>query len=149
MKKIVEDGVVGGLYYNFILMDQATISATIEVEDMVPVQFDLPLKQETTVRLTQPTSIQGASVTLSTGGLNIVKAPTNIILPAGTELPIKLDMVVPVDTTIPITLSVPINIPLNQTELHIPFVGLQNVVKPFYELLNSLPDSLGEFFTGK
>ena len=104
LKKIVEDGVVGGLYYNFILMDQATISTTIEVDTTVPVQFDLPLSQETTVRLTRPTTIQGASVTLSTGGLNIVQAPTTIILPAGTELPIKLDLVVPVDTTIPITL---------------------------------------------
>jgi hypothetical protein len=149
LEKIVEDGVVGGLYYNFILMDQATISTTIEVDTTVPVQFDLPLSQETTVRLTRPTTIQGASVTLSTGGLNIVQAPTTIILPAGTELPIKLDLAVPVDTTIPITLTVPVNIPLNQSELHTPFVGLRNVVAPFYELLNSLPDSWEEFFTGK
>ncbi len=149
LKKIVEDGVVGGLYYNFILMDQATISTTIEVDTTVPVQFDLPLNQETMVRLTRLTTIQGASVTLSTGGLNIVQAPTTIILPAGTELPIKLDLVVPVDATIPINLTVPVNIPLNQTELHTPFVGLRNVVAPFYELLNSLPDSWEEFFTGK
>ncbi len=149
LKKIVEDGVVGGLYYNFILMDQATISTTIEVQDNIPVQFDLLINQETTVILTQPTSVQGATVTLSTGGLNIVQAPTNIILPAGTKLPIKLDMVVPVNTTIPITLTVPVNIPLNQTELHIPFVGLQKVMAPFYDLLNNLPDSWGEFFTGK
>jgi hypothetical protein len=32
-------------------------------------------------------------------------------------------------------LNVDVDIPLNQTDLHEPFVGLQGVVKPYYCLL--------------
>lgn len=148
-KKTITDNFVGGLYYNFILLDQATIQANVEVEDIVPVQFDLPLKKETTVRLTEDTQINGARVTVRTGGLNIANAPADIVLPEGTLLPVELDMVVPVDTTIPVTISVPVNIPMSETELHDPFVGLQDVVSPIYWWLYNLPDSWWEFITGK
>jgi hypothetical protein len=147
-KKVAEE-IAGGLYYNFILMDQATIVSTVEVDTDMPVQFDLPLKRETTVRLTKATEIDGARVTLRTGGLNIVNAPADIILSEGTILPVELDMVVPVDTTIPVQISVPVTIPLNETELHAPFVGLQEVVSPIYWWLDDLPDSWWEIFTGK
>jgi len=148
-KKTITDNFVGGLYYNFILLDQATIQTTVEVEDTVPVQFDLPLKKETTVRLTKDTQINGARVTVRTGGLNIANAPADIVLPEGTLLPVELDMVVPVDTTIPVKISVPVNIPMSETELHDPFVGLQDVVSPIYWWLYNLPDSWWEFITGK
>lgn len=71
----------------------------------------------------------------------ISRANTNIILPAGTSLPIHLSLTVPVDQQIPVDLLVDVNIPLNETELHEPFVGLQEVVKPYYTLLGSVPDS--------
>lgn len=141
LKDLVQNQLLGGLYYNFILMDQATIESDIRVDDTIPVQFDLRVNTHTVVTLTENTPIQGATVSLSTGGLNIVQAPTNIILPAGTRLPIALDIVVPVDTTIPVQLVVPISIPLAETELHEPFVGLQRVVAPFYDLLARLPSS--------
>lgn len=144
IKSLVTDDVVGGLYYNFLLMDQAKIVTTVQVEETIPVQFDLPLKQKTRVVLTKDTPIQDASVSMSTGGLNIVQAPTDIVLPAGTVLPVELDLVVPVDTHIPVTLTVPVDIPLNQTDLHQPFVGLQDVVSPFYWLLIKLPNSWAE-----
>lgn len=145
-KKVLED-MVGGLYYNFILMDQATIVSTVEVDADMPVEFELPLKQETTVRLTKATKIDGARVTLSTGGLNIVNAPADIVLSEGTILPVELDLVVPVNTTIPVQITVPVNIPLDETELHAPFVGLQDVVSPIYWWLDNLPDSWWEIFT--
>ncbi|MEJ2759558.1 MAG: hypothetical protein P8046_13840, partial [Anaerolineales bacterium] len=78
---------------------------------------------------------------LNTGGLNIVQAPTDIILPKGTALPIKLNLTVPVDTEIPISISVPVEIPLNETELHEPFVGLQEVISPYYWMLIDQPNS--------
>jgi hypothetical protein len=87
------------------------------------------------VVLREPASINGARVTLNTGGLSINNAPADIILPAGTTLPVHLELVVPVQQTIPITLTVPVDIPLNQTELHEPFTGLQQVIAPFYWLL--------------
>jgi hypothetical protein len=144
IKSLVTDDVVGGLYYNFLLMDQANIETTVQVQDTIPVQFDLPLKQKTRVVLTKDTPISDASVSMSTGGLNILQAPTDIVLPAGTVLPVELDLVVPVDTEIPVTLTVPVNIPLSQTELHEPFVGLQEVVSPFYWLLIKQPNSWAE-----
>ncbi|MFN2145205.1 MAG: hypothetical protein ACK2T7_07615 [Anaerolineales bacterium] len=138
---VLTDKFIGGLYYNFILMDQATIETTVTVEDTIPVQFDLPLNQNTVVVLTKDTEIKGATVSLNTGGLNIQSAPTDIVLPKGTRLPVKLDLSVPVDTEIPISLSVPVDIPLAETELHQPFTGLQEVVSPFYWMLKEPPSS--------
>jgi hypothetical protein len=37
-----------------------------------------------------------------------------------------------VDTQVPVVLDVPVNIPLSETELNEPFVGLQEVIKPLY-----------------
>lgn len=144
ISKIVTNELVGGLYYNFVLMDQATIETTVMVEDTIPVQFDLPLAQNTIVVLTEDTEIKDATVSLNTGGLNIQTAPTDIVLPKGTRLPVKLDLSVPVDTEIPISLTVPVNIPLEETELHKPFTGLQDVVAPFFWMLMDPPSSFGE-----
>jgi len=141
IKHILMNDVVGGLYYNFLLMDQATIKTDVQVDDSIPVQFDLPLEQNTVVVLTQDTLIEDATVSLSTGGLNIYQAPTDIVLPKGTRLPVALDLSVPVDTQIPITLTVPVDIPLNETELHEPFVGLQDVVSPWFWMLANQPNS--------
>ena len=140
IKALVSNQLIGGLYQNFIKMDQARITTTVEVNDTIPVVFDLPVQTDTVVVLTQPTRIKGANVNLSTGGLSI-RAPANIVLPAGTELPVALNIVVPVNTTVPVKLTVPVDIPLQQTELHEPFVGLQDVVAPYYDLLSSPPDS--------
>jgi hypothetical protein len=139
IKEILTNKVVGGLYYNFVLMDQATIKTTVMVEDNIAVTFDLPLQQNTIVILTEDTPIEGATVTMNTGGLNIRSAPTDIVLPEGTELPVKLDLIVPVNTEIPISLTVPVDIPLNETELHQPFVGLQDVVSPLFRMLLDPP----------
>jgi hypothetical protein len=144
IKQALTDDLLGGLYYNFLLMDQAEISATVRVEDTIPVQFQLPLNQNTVVVLTEATPIDDARVSLTTGGLNINNAPADIVLPAGTELPVRLDLVVPVDTNIPVVLTVPVDIPLSETELHKPFVGLQEVVSPYYQMLNDLPGSWHE-----
>lgn len=142
LKSIVEGDVLGGLYTNFQLMDTAHIRTTIPVSTEVPAKFDLPLSTNTVVTLTEDTRIQGATIyNLSAGALYISQANTNIVLPAGTNLPVALNLTVPVDQKIPVNLMVEVDIPLNQTELHQPFVGLQEVVKPYYTLLNSLPNS--------
>lgn len=141
IKHMLTNDVVGGLYYNFLLMDQAKIATSIQVEDTISVQFDMPLNQKTMVVLTKDTPIDGANVSMRTGGLNIYQAPTDIILPKGTKLPVELDLVIPVDTQIPVSLTVPVDIPLSQTDLHEPFVGLQDVVSPFYWMLVDQPNS--------
>ncbi|RLD05717.1 MAG: hypothetical protein DRI32_03800 [Chloroflexi bacterium] len=123
-----------GLYDNFQLMDAAHIKTNIVVEDTIPVQFSLPLQQPTTVKLSEDVTIYGAYVVINTPTINI-NAPATVTLPAGTDLPIFLDLVVPVDTTIPIKLNVPVDITLAETDLHKPFVGLQDVVQPLYCLV--------------
>jgi len=131
-------GLLGGLHQNFVKMDAASIKTTIHVEKDIPVQFTLNVSGGTNVTLSDDVAISGALVTVNTGGLNINNARANIVLPAGTVLPIFIDnLVVPVDKTVPAILDVPVNIPLNQTELHDPFVGLQKVVEPYYCLLQT------------
>jgi hypothetical protein len=140
LKRMIGNNLVGGLYENFILMDQAHIKTNIAVANDVPVNFNLSISQDTIVTLTQPTRINGAMVNLNSGGLAI-NSPANITLPAGTNLPVHLELTVPVNTTIPITINVPVDIPLQDTELHKPFAGLQQVVGPYYWLLQPGIDS--------
>jgi hypothetical protein len=132
----------GGLYANFEKMDRASIQTNVVVNTEIPVQFDLQLNQQTDVILSQDVTINNALVTVNTGGLNISRANTTIVLPAGTTLPVFLNLVVPVDTKIPITLDVPVNIPLSETELNEPFVGLQDVIHPLYCGLNPAATNL-------
>ena len=129
-------GLLGGLYTNFEKMDRAHITRTIPVQATIPVKFDLQLNQQTNVILSQDVTINNALVTVQTGGLNITRALTTIVLPQGTNLPIVLNLTVPVDTTIPVALNVEVDIPLNETQLHDPFVGLRKVVEPFYCMIN-------------
>jgi len=132
------NGLLGGLHENFVKMDNANIKTNIHIEQGIPVQFTLNVSGSANVTLSDNVAIDGALVTVNTGGLNINNARANIVLPAGTVLPIVIDnLVVPVDKTVPAVLDVPVDIPLNQTELHEPFLGLQKVVEPYYCLLQS------------
>lgn len=135
------NGLLGGLYANFEKMDRAHITTNIPVQTEIPVQFDLQLNQQTNVVLSQDVTINNALVTVKTGGMNITNALTTIVLPQGTNLPVVLNLTVPVDKMVPVSLNVAVDIPLEQTQLHEPFVGLQDVVKPFYCMLE--PGALG------
>lgn len=127
---------LGGLYTNFEMMDRAHITTNIPVQTEIPVKFDLQLNQETNVVLSRNVTISNAYVTVRTESMNITNALATIVLPQGTNLPVTLTLTVPVDKMVPVTLNVPVDIPLKDTQLHDPFVGLQDVVKPFYCLLN-------------
>jgi hypothetical protein len=151
LKKVVSDQLIEGLYTNFVKMDGAHIvttilvSDTIQVSDTIPVVFDLPLAQKTEVKLTQDTPVNNATIFL-----NGRAVPLDLVLRKGTALKIGLDLTVPVSQTIPVVLNVPVqmkvpvDIALDQTDLHRPFVGLQEVVSPYRELLGGLPDSWRE-----
>jgi hypothetical protein len=128
---------LGGLYENFEKMDRAHITSSIPVTTTIPVKFDLQLNQQTNVVLSQDVTIDNAVVTVKTGGLNITNALTTIVLPQGTSLPVVLNLNVPVDVSVPVVMNVPVDIPLDQTQLHEPFTGLQQVVRPFYCMVNA------------
>ncbi|MBN2550029.1 MAG: hypothetical protein JXB15_12775 [Anaerolineales bacterium] len=148
LKSLVQNQLIGGLHENFVKMDNAHIRTTIQVvdtiqvQDNIPVVFDLPLKQNTLVTLTQDTAVKNATIFLNNSPVKL-----DLILKKGTELNIALDLIVPVNQTIPVVLNVPVNlqvpvdIDLAQTELHEPFVGLQSVVYPYKQLLESMPGS--------
>jgi hypothetical protein len=125
------NGLLSGLYGNFIEMDKASISTTITVNKQVPIDFMLPIQQNTDVTLTQSVTIPNAHVVINSGGLTI-NAAASIMLPAGTNLPIALNMAVPVQFSVPVTLQVPVNIPLAQTELHQPLTGLQDSIRAYF-----------------
>jgi hypothetical protein len=97
------------------------------------------------VVLSQDTPITGATIFL-----NGAAVPLDLVLSEGTILNIQLDLTVPVSQTVPVILdvpvdlTVPVDIPLNETELHQPFVGLQNVISPYYWQLSAPPNSWQE-----
>jgi hypothetical protein len=146
LKRVVGDALIGGLHDNFVQMDSAhirttiTVSDTIQVADTIPVVFDLPLNTRTTVTLVEDTPIDGVTIYLNNSPVTLP-----LVLPEGTPLKIRLNLsvpvsqTVPVNLTVPVLLSVPVDIPLDQTELHQPFVGLHQVVEPYRALLSGLP----------
>ncbi len=140
LKDALYTQLVNGLHENFQAMDKAVIDEIIEVNDTIPVRFELPVSTTTRVTLTEPTQINGAQVSITSGVLNI-NAPANIVLPAGTSLPIALNINVPVDESVPVSLDVPVYIKLKDTGLGTPFEGLIGVVSPYDSLLLNADDS--------
>lgn len=124
-------GLLGGLYTNFVKMDQATISTTIPVDATIPLNIVVPVQTTTQIKLAEAVTIPNAHVRITTGAVNI-DSNAVVTLPAETPLTVRLDFPLNVQNSIPIHLDVPVNIPLNQTQLHEPFVGLQKVVEPWY-----------------
>jgi len=151
LRDLVATRLVGGLYTNFVKMDDAHITTTvlvtdtIQVNDTIPVVFDVPLKKNTTVTLNKDTPISNTIIYLNGSPVTI-----DLILPKGTALNIHLDISVPISQTVPVVLDVPVqlevpvDIPLNETELHEAFVGLRTTVEPYHFLLQNLPESWEE-----
>ena len=117
---------IGGLYDNFVRLDKATISRTIPVDAKIPLDLTVPVQTRTTILLSEPTVIHSPRVFIQTGGLTL-NAPALVTLPANQPLLVDLNFNLPVRTTVPVHLDVPVSIPLWETELHGPFVGLQGV----------------------
>jgi hypothetical protein len=133
--------VLGGLYSNFLAMDQATIRSNIPVDASIPLNIMVPVNNTgATITMAGAPAEFDAYVVINTSILKI-NAPARVtLLRSITPLNVNLNnLVVPVQTSVPVHLDVPVNIPLQNTELHQPFVGLQNVVRPWYCLF--LPKS--------
>ena len=127
-------GLLGGLYTNFVKMDQATIAANIPVDATIPLNIVVPVQATTRITLAESAVIPNAHVRINTGAVNI-NANAVVTLPANTPLVVNLDFPLTVQNNIPVHLDVPVNIPLNQTQIHEQFVGLQEVVEPWYCLV--------------
>jgi len=129
--KTTLNGLLSGLYGSFVEMDKASITTTITLDTQIPLNFTLPIQQNTDVTLIDSVTIPNANIVINSGGFNI-NAPARVTLPAGTNLPIALNLAVPVQISIPVTLQIPVNIPLAQTELHQPITSLQNTIRSYY-----------------
>jgi len=127
-------GLLGGLYNNFVKMDQASIISTIPVDANIPLNIVVPVQTTTQITLAESVTIPNAHVRINTGSLNI-DADAAVTLPANTPLTVNLDFPLTVQNSIPVHLDVPVNIPLSATQLHEPFVGLRQVVEPWYCLV--------------
>src|SRR5512138_1056934 len=72
IKNGIAEPLVDGLHKNFVGLDEAVIIRTIQVDDSIPVVFDLPLNQSTNVVLTSDVPLAAnATFTLPGGGGNI------------------------------------------------------------------------------
>lgn len=130
----IGSSLIGGLYSNFEKMDRATIKTVIPVDAQIPLNITVPVQTTTQITLAEAVEIPNAYVRIITGAINI-DSTALIILPAGTPLMVNLNFDLPVQAMIPIHLEVPVDIPMAETELHEPFVGLQEVVRPLYCLV--------------
>lgn len=136
-------GLLGGLYDNFVKMDQATISTVIPVDANIPLNFAVavdrsePTNLETEIKLSRAATIDGVRVVINQPGTEFkLNSLATITLPKDTVLNVFIQRFdIPVQNSVPIHLDVPVNIPLNQTQLHEPFVGLRQVVQPYYCLV--------------
>lgn len=132
---------VTGLSDSFVQMGEASIVRTISVDDEIPVVFNLPLQEQTDVVLQEavPMSVPATFVLPAGGGT--INGVVSLQLPAGTSLPVALDLTVPVSTTIPVSLDVGVDIPMQETELAVPFNTLRTLFQPLDAFLGGLPES--------
>lgn len=128
--KTAMNGILSGLYEHLAALGNTNITSTVMVETQVPLDFMLPIQQDSEVILTQNVAIPNAHIVINSGGLTI-NSTANITLPAGTSLPVALNLSVPVLHSIPVSLQVPIYIPLSQTELRAPLDGMQETLRTY------------------
>ena len=130
---------VGGLTQSFDEMGSAVIVRTITVDDQIPINFTLPLNQQTNVVLSEavPLNVQAQMVLPDGGG--VINGRVSLELPQGQVLPVELSLDVPVSQTVPVQLAVPVDIPLAETDLGVPFNRLRSLFTPLNDLLSGLP----------
>ncbi len=148
----IANPLVGGLTQSFNEMGDASIVQTIVVDDQIPIQFTLPLNQQTRVVLSEPVPLSVPARFVFPDGGGAINGQVSLTLPEGQELPIHLALDVPVSQTIPVRLSVPVDIPLDQTELGVPFNRLKALFNPLNDLIGGLPATgaeLNERLTSK
>jgi hypothetical protein len=138
----IKSAIVGPLVVNldtaFMHLGEAHIRDTISINQKVPVQFTVPLKTQTVVVLTQPVPLR-APAKFSLGAFGEINGTVSLNLPTGMALPVMLDLQVPIDHQLPVTFDQPIDIDLGKKGLGPVVDELRGILKPYIELINSLP----------
>jgi hypothetical protein len=150
----------------FVGLGEATIDTTVQIDEPIPIQFDLPLDQPLTIDFQLPIEQStGVALTesvplnlparfhLPSGG-GVINGSVSLALPAGLRLPIHLNMTVPVNQTVPvrmtvpvsqtvpITMDVPVSIKLGEAGLDPAVQDLRAVFEPLRVQIESLPDGI-------
>ncbi len=138
--KMTLASILGQLDSAFQGLGAATIVDTIKIDQQVPVRFDLPLSQDTTVVTQAPVPIN-AYATFSMGQFGSINGNVSLALPAGTSLPVHLELNVPVSNTIQVAFSQPISIPLAAKGLGPVVAQLRSALEPLIGVVQQLPDA--------
>jgi hypothetical protein len=130
---------IGGLYKGFNDLNAAVIEAQIPVNQELPISFNVPVRQSTTVILVAPVKLENVPATMDLGAAGIINGRVTLSLPQGMQLPIAMDMNIPVQDSVPVNLMVDVKIPVNQTQLNQPFEELKSLVETYDDNLSALP----------
>ncbi len=167
LKSDVIEPLLYGLDTAFVGLGEATIDTTVQIDESIPIEFDLPLEQalpiyfelnieqDTFVVLQQPVPLYGMPAQFNLpGGGGVINGNVSLALPAGLQLPIHLSLVVPVSQTIPVNMNVPVNhaVPIRmEVPVHIelgeagldPVVSeLRGAIQPMQVQIERLPDGI-------
>jgi hypothetical protein len=152
LKSMIAKGLVNGTYDNLALMDKAHIvtsvpvNTSIQLQDTLPVAFDLPINQSTQLSLAQDTRITGAYIYLNnTAVLTDLTLPANTPIQANFDINIPVNTTVPLSITVPVAIQVPVDIAIDQTDLHQSIVGLQGIIEPYKTVMDSSFNSPQDF----
>ena len=150
----------------FVGLGEATIDTTVEIDESIPIQFDLSLdqslpidfplsiEQDTVVVMTAPVPLSLPARFNLPGGGGVINGTVSLSLPTGMVMPIRLSMVVPVsqtipvhmvvpvNQTIPIQMAVPVHIELGEAGLDPAVEELRAVFHPLKEQIEGLPDGI-------
>lgn len=152
LKSAIANGLINGTSENLALMDKAHIVTTVPVntsvqlQDTLPVAFDLPINQSTQLSLAQDTRITGAYIYLNnTAVLTDLTLPANTAIQANFNINIPVNTTVPLSITVPVSIQMPVDIAIDQTDLHQSIVGLQGIIEPYKALMGSSFNSPEDF----
>jgi hypothetical protein len=157
---------VGELDDAFVGLGSATIETTVQIDEAIPISFDLPLDEslpisfdlpidrDTIVHLTEAVPLYAPATFTLPGTGGEINGQVALALPKGMALPVHLSMSVPVvqevpvqlkvpvSQSVPIQMDVPVEIALGESGLD-PVVGdLRAALAPAKGLVDQLPQSL-------
>lgn len=144
IKNGIAEPLIDGLHKNFVGLDEAVIIRTVPVDDEITIDFPLLINQGTVVTLNEAVPLSASATFALPGGGGTINGAVSLDLPVGLELPVQLNLPVQVTQDIPVVLDVGVEIPLNETQLHQPFVNLRNLFEPFVRSLDNLPEEWEE-----
>ena len=131
--------VLGQLDSAFAGLGQTVIHDSIAINHQVPVQFDLPLNQDTTVTTLQPVPIN-THANFSLGPYGSINGTVSLNLPPGLHLPVHLQLTVPVSASIPVVFDQPVAIPVYTRGMGPVVDKLRAALGPVIGLVKQMPD---------